>query len=62
MHIPVLKGVQNERMSKHKNTNYRNFFKQLQIASSEISLKNYFFFLAYVFFLYISKIQVLKSR
>ena len=62
MHIPVLKGVQNERMSKHKNINYRNFFKQLQIVSSEISLKNYFFFLAYAFFLYISKIQVLKSR
>ena len=52
MHIPILKGVQNERMSKHKNINYRNFFKQLQIASSEISLKSYFFLLACFFSIY----------
>ena len=63
MHIPILTGVQNERISKKAKIMHIlgiGAFKQLQIVSLDISLKIYFFVFAYVVFIYISK--VLKSR
>ena len=60
-----LSGVQNERISKNAKIMHIlgiGAFKQLQIVSLEISLKISFFVFAYFFYIYISKMQVLKSR
>ena len=78
LHIPILTGVQNERISKIAKIMHifsiglcimcyvLSIMYILSIASNcclEISIKNFFFFVFVDFaFLYISNMQVLKSR
>ena len=62
MHIPILTGVKNERISKNAKITH-NFFNHLEIAALEISKKLFFRFCLRCFSIYKHrKMQVLKSR